>query len=93
MEQRSGLSHRILVSLAVLLGLVACADKPAATSAPTNTPAAAPSSSTATVCTPGMDQSCNDNPEISSLHGTCNPDRTCICKQPFQKRPKTGECL
>ncbi len=45
-----------------------------------------------TVCEVGMDQSCNDNPMISSLHGTCLPDGTCECHG-FEKNPETGRCL
>ena len=44
-------------------------------------------------CQVGMDQSCNDNPSISSLHGECQADGTCTCKNPFQKNPATGRCL
>jgi len=39
-----------------------------------------------------MDQTCNDNPEISSLHGACLPDGTCECKAEFEKNPATGRC-
>lgn len=44
------------------------------------------------VCTPGMDQSCNDNPALSSLHGHCDADRTCTCRPPFVVNPATGLC-
>jgi hypothetical protein len=47
---------------------------------------------TAPVCTYGMDQTCNDNPLISSLHGYCQPDGTCICKDGYEKNPSTGMC-
>jgi hypothetical protein len=46
-----------------------------------------------TVCQPGMDQTCNDNPVVQSTHGTCEPDGTCTCKDGFAKNPKTGRCL
>jgi hypothetical protein len=46
-----------------------------------------------TACQPGMDQSCNDNPVISSLHGVCESDGTCTCKAGFAKNPDTGRCL
>jgi len=45
------------------------------------------------VCEPGADQTCNDNPAISSLHGRCLPDRTCECAEGVQKNPDTGRCL
>ena len=46
------------------------------------------------VCTFGMDQTCNDDPEISSLHGQCEPDGTCTCFEGFGgKNPETGRCL
>jgi len=41
----------------------------------------------------GADQSCNDNPALNSLHGTCNQDGTCTCHAPFGKSPTTGRCL
>jgi hypothetical protein len=46
-----------------------------------------------TACQVGMDQSCNDNPVISSLHGVCEADGTCTCNNGFQKNPATGRCL
>ena len=51
-----------------------------------------PPAPSGSVCTPGMDQTCNDNPVISSLHGTCNEDGTCTCKKGFAKNTKTGRC-
>jgi hypothetical protein len=45
------------------------------------------------VCTPGADQTCNDDPAISSLHGKCNADSTCTCSAGFMKNAKTGRCL
>jgi hypothetical protein len=44
-------------------------------------------------CTFGMDQTCNDNPIISSLHGVCQPDGTCKCNEGFAMNPDTGRCL
>ena len=44
------------------------------------------------VCEPGMDQMCNDNPIISSLHGTCQEDGTCACHEGFPMNPETGRC-
>jgi hypothetical protein len=50
-------------------------------------------SSSARSCTPGQDQTCNDNPAISSLHGMCNADAACTCMPAFAKNPGTGKCL
>jgi hypothetical protein len=46
-----------------------------------------------TECQPGADQSCNDNLEISSLHGHCERDATCTCHAGFARNPSTGRCL
>jgi hypothetical protein len=43
-----------------------------------------------TACTFGMDQTCNENPLISSLRGTCQRDGTCVCQD--AKAP-SGRCL
>lgn len=43
-------------------------------------------------CTPGADQSCNDNPEASALWGVCNADGTCRCNPGFAINPQTGKC-
>jgi hypothetical protein len=45
-----------------------------------------------TACQPGMDQSCNDSSVISSIHGTCMADGTCLCNGSFGKNPATGRC-
>jgi NAD-dependent dihydropyrimidine dehydrogenase PreA subunit len=45
----------------------------------------------AKVCTFGADQTCNDNPLISSLHGTCQADGTCVCQLGFAKTV-SGRC-
>jgi hypothetical protein len=45
------------------------------------------------VCEPGRDQTCNDDPAISSLHGTCKPDGNCECNEGVEKNPATGRCL
>jgi hypothetical protein len=43
-------------------------------------------------CTPGQDQSCNENRNISSILGKCNPDRTCTCFAGSTLAPETGRC-
>jgi hypothetical protein len=45
----------------------------------------------AKVCTFGADQTCNDNPAISSLHGVCQKDGSCLCHPGFAKTAK-GLC-
>jgi hypothetical protein len=46
-----------------------------------------------TACEVGMDQTCNDSPIISSIHGTCQPDGSCKCTGTWAKNPETGRCL
>jgi hypothetical protein len=43
-------------------------------------------------CTPGADQTCNDDPTISSLWGMCAPPGDCLCKDGFSVNPTTGRC-
>jgi hypothetical protein len=38
-------------------------------------------------------QNCNDNPLISSIHGSCAADGTCVCNGSFPKNPQSGRCL
>jgi hypothetical protein len=47
----------------------------------------------ATACTPGMDQTCNDNDLVSSVWGSCRADGTCACKVGFTINPATGRCM
>jgi len=47
----------------------------------------------ATVCTPGKDQTCNDNPSVSSFRGRCQVDGTCVCMPDSALNPATGRCL
>jgi hypothetical protein len=47
----------------------------------------------APVCTPGADQTCNDNPIVSSFHGHCTDAGTCQCNAQFILNPNTGRCL
>ena len=63
-------------------GLVACTLKDCPTmDAGTSPPA----------CTFGQDQTCNEDPVISSLRGTCLADGTCKCSGAAS--PATGRCL
>jgi hypothetical protein len=43
------------------------------------------------VCTPGADQTCNDNPVVSSLWGHCEVG-VCFCKEGRSINPATGRC-
>jgi hypothetical protein len=45
------------------------------------------------VCTFGADQSCNDNPALSSIHGHCTNAGTCTCTFDAGTNPATGRCL
>jgi hypothetical protein len=45
------------------------------------------------VCTYGMDQTCNDDPAISSLHGRCQSNGACRCTPEYEINPTTGKCL
>jgi hypothetical protein len=43
------------------------------------------------VCTPGADQTCNDNSALSSIHGHCLSDKRCSCNSPY-KLLSSGKC-
>jgi hypothetical protein len=43
-------------------------------------------------CTVGMDQTCNDNPVISSTHGRCVQNGRCVCGS-FGMSATSGKCL
>jgi hypothetical protein len=76
--------------LAFILLLAACSD-----AKPENTPTdsgTSGSDAAQPVCEPGADQTCNDNPAISSLHGTCLPNGTCECAEGIEKNAATGRC-
>jgi hypothetical protein len=45
------------------------------------------------VCTPGVNQTCNDNPAASALWGKCEADATCSCNSGFVVNPATGRCM
>jgi hypothetical protein len=46
-----------------------------------------------TACTPGANQTCNDDPRLSSLHGTCTAAGRCVCGANYELNPMTGRCL
>jgi len=41
-------------------------------------------------CTVGMDQTCNDNPAFSSIHGHCVGGGRCVCRTAMS--PTSGKC-
>ena len=43
-------------------------------------------------CDWGKDQTCNHDPWVSSIKGTCNGDGTCTCLEGAEKDPATGRC-
>jgi hypothetical protein len=43
-------------------------------------------------CTVGMDQTCNDSPIISSIHGRCVQGGRCVCGS-FGMSATSGKCL
>ena len=45
------------------------------------------------VCTPGLDQTCNDDPTVSTVLGMCRADASCKCWYPSAANPATGRCL
>jgi hypothetical protein len=44
------------------------------------------------ICTPGADQTCNDNPALSSIRGQCTAAARCLCPNSLVN-PETGRCL
>ncbi|HWA71056.1 MAG TPA: hypothetical protein VG937_01910 [Polyangiaceae bacterium] len=44
-------------------------------------------------CTQGADQTCNDNPSVSAILGTCLADGTCHCDTGSIINPSTGKCV
>jgi hypothetical protein len=42
-------------------------------------------------CTPGEDQTCNENPAMNAFAGQCTFARTCVCKMGFSLKPD-GKC-
>jgi hypothetical protein len=43
-------------------------------------------------CTPGADQTCNDDPRVSSLWGHCEATGVCTCAAGRTINPATGRC-
>ena len=81
--------------LVVVSLLTACGAPDSHPSEPTNTNAP-PSSSNApsgkrVPCTFGADQTCNDDPKVSSLWGRCTELGACECKPGFELGP-SGYC-
>src|SRR5262245_49967546 len=62
-----------------------------ATPAPVASESPAPSGKRAP-CTLGQDQTCNDDPAVSSLWGHCTELGVCECKPGFELSPRTARC-
>jgi hypothetical protein len=43
-------------------------------------------------CTPGQDQTCNDDPAMSALAGRCDNSGQCLCNGDFSYNVNTGHC-
>lgn len=43
-------------------------------------------------CIFGLNQSCNDDPAVSSIHGICTAERRCECVDGFVVNAETGKC-
>lgn len=63
-----------------------------ATDARTDVADAGADATTAAICTPGADQTCNDNPLWSSIHGSCTDAGACVCRD-AGTNPDSGRCL
>jgi len=44
-------------------------------------------------CQAGVGGGCNDDPRLSSIHGTCTAGGKCVCSGTYQLNPMTGRCL
>jgi hypothetical protein len=54
-------------------------------------PVASPPAGKRAPCTVGADQTCNEDPSVSSLWGRCTEAGTCECKSGFELSP-SGYC-
>ena len=43
-------------------------------------------------CTFGQDHTCNDNPAMTAISGTCSKNGTCSCNTGFAISPESGKC-
>lgn len=48
---------------------------------------------TAGVCTPGMNQTCNDDPVSAAVMGVCQANGTCSCNSGYVLNTATGKCM
>ena len=70
----------------LILGLPAIAGLGCGEAPPVATPGRA------NACTPGIDQTCNDDPAVSSLWGRCTAEGACACAAGRVINPATGRC-
>lgn len=78
----------LLIIVSMLSGCGASSE-PAKTSEPA--PVASPPSGKRAPCTLGADQTCNEDPRVSSIWGRCTEHGTCECKAGFELGP-SGYC-
>ena len=78
-----------LLFVASMLAGCAAASEPVTTSEPAA--AASPPSAKRSPCTFGADQTCNEDPRVSSFWGRCTEAGTCECKPGFELAP-SGYC-
>lgn len=89
---KSTVRATLSVALWILTGCappIAEPSKPANTSEPP--PSANASSGKRVPCTFGADQSCNEDPRVSSIWGRCTELGTCECNTGFELGP-SGYC-
>ncbi|HEU5075842.1 MAG TPA: hypothetical protein VFU02_16730 [Polyangiaceae bacterium] len=79
----------LLIVLSMLTGCGASSE-PLNTSEPPRA-ASPPPSGKRGACTVGADQTCNEDPRVSSLWGRCTELGTCECKPGFEVGP-SGYC-
>ena len=85
-------TSRLVVLVALALIGVSCESKKPEPKRTGFTFAPAGSSAPRGACTFGADQTCNDDPEVSSVNGTCNQDGTCTCRPGYRLSATTGRC-
>jgi hypothetical protein len=83
---------RVVLLLGLGLACAACKSDPPAPKPHGSQQAPVASAAPRAVCTFGADQTCNDDPLLSSIHGTCNQDGTCTCQPGFKPSSTSGRC-
>lgn len=79
-------------ALLLVVTLAACSSQstppaePASEPAPAEAPPA-PAAGKRAPCTFGADQTCNEDPKVSSLWGKCTEQGVCVCNEGFELSP------